>query len=337
LALKRRPILARHKHRMRYAIVTGASPSSIGFLAAKKLAAPDLGFKVILACRDEEKGKKAQRLIETEIPSSHALYMHLDLASFVSIQKFVDEVHKLDDEAIATTTGLSVLIDNAGIGWGKDTPFVETTDGLEEIVGVNHFGTFLLTQLLLEDLKRAEGQSRVVIVSSSLHDPNSGRGKKMEGCPVLALPNFPEGILQSKEGYDGCQAYKISKLCNLWYTYELQRRLNAAEASVKVNAVTPGFIPTTGLTRRSGWLGSFFLHYILDPWRYVGLGITRSPDDGAEALFQVATSNIASKGGQYFHLPLGSGSIEAIPSSDESMDPEKSKRLWELSVETCNL
>jgi NAD(P)-dependent dehydrogenase (short-subunit alcohol dehydrogenase family) len=322
---------------MKYAIVTGASPSSIGFLAAKKLASPDLGFKVILACRDERKGKEAQRLIETENPSNNALYMHLDLASFASIRKFVGEVHKLDDGAIAKKSGLSVLIDNAGIGWGKDTPFVETTDGLEEIVGVNHFGTFLLTQLLLDNLKRAEGQSRVVIVSSSLHDPNSKRGEKKDDSPVLALPDFPEGILQSKEGYNGFQAYRVSKLCNLWYTYELQRRLDAVGAAVKVNAVSPGFIPTTGLTRRSGWLGSFFLHYILDPWRYIGLGITRSPDDGAEALFQVATSDLASTGGQYFHLPSGTNSIEVIPSSEESMDPEKAKKLWELSVQTCNL
>lgn len=321
---------------MKYGIVTGASPSSIGFLTAKKLAA-NSDFKVILACRSEEKGKEAERLIQSELPSSQALYVSLDLASFDSIRKFVDDIHQLDDGAIAKQAGLSVLIDNAGIGWGKETPYIETAEGLEEIVGVNHFGTFLLTQLLLDDLKRAQGQSRVVIVSSSLHDPNSRKGKRNEGEPVLALPDFPEGILQSKDGYDGFQAYKVSKLCNLWYTYELQRRLDANGDSVKVNAVSPGFIPSTGLTRRSGWLGIVFLRYILDPLRYLGLGITRSPDEGAQAIFQAGTSGIASKGGQYFLLPSGKDTIEAIPSSDESMDQEKAKKLWDISIETCKL
>ncbi|KAG7347799.1 short chain dehydrogenase [Nitzschia inconspicua] len=323
---------------MKYAIVTGASPSSIGFLAAKKLAATSNDLKVILACRNEEKGQQAQRLIQTEYPSSRPLFMLLDLASFDSIRKFVDDVHTLDDGAIAKDCGLSILIDNAGIGWGKDTPYIETNDGLEEIVGVNHFGTFLLTQLLLEDLKRAEGQSRVVIVSSSLHDPNSWKDKKTESNePALVLPDFPEGIVQSKEGYDGFQAYKVSKLCNLWYAYELQRRLDQDRDSIKVNAVSPGFIPTTGLTRRSGWLGVFFLHYILDPLRYFGIGITRSPDEGAEALFQVCTSDIASKGGEYFQLPKGKDVIEAIPSSAESMDENKAKQLWNISIEKCKL
>ena len=321
---------------MKYAIVTGASPSSIGFLAAKSLASAEHGFKVILACRNEEKGKEAERLIAAENPSSQAVYMQLDLASFASIRTFVDNVHALDDGAIVKETGLSVLVDNAGIGWGKETPFVETKDGLEEIVGVNHFGTFLLTQLLLDDLKRSKEEARVVIVSSSLHDPNKWRGKESEETK-LALPDFPDGILQSKEGYDGFQAYKVSKLCNLWYTYELQRRLADAGASVKVNAISPGFIPTTGLTRRSGWLGVFFLHYVLDPLRYLGIGVTRSPEDGANVIVQASTSDVASKGGQYFELPKGMDTIEAIPSSDESMDEEKAKKLWEISEKTCKL
>jgi len=141
--------------------------------------------------------------------------------------------------------------------------------------------------------------------------------------------------LQTKDGYDGFQAYRTSKLCNIWFTYELQRRLE--KESVKVNAVSPGFIPTTGLTRRSGWLGVFFLHYILDPWRYIGLGITRSPEEGAEVIVQASTSEIASKGGQYFHLPKGKDKIEPISSSKESMDKEKATKLWEISLETCKL
>ena len=84
----------------KYAIVTGASPSSIGFLAAKKLASPEFGYKVILACRSSEKGRQAEDGIRSAHPSSEVVYIHLDLSSFASIRKFVDDVHALDDGAI---------------------------------------------------------------------------------------------------------------------------------------------------------------------------------------------------------------------------------------------
>jgi len=342
---------------MKYAIVTGASRCSIGFLAAKKLASPEFGYKVILACRNGDRGREAEGLIRAAHPSSEVVYIHLDLSSFDSIRKFADDVRALDDGAIVDTTkpesSLKLLVNNAGIGWGQSTPFVETPEGLEEIVGVNHFGTFLLTQLLLEDLKRAEGGSRVVIVSSGLHEKNDrmkGHKKKnenqAEGDPSekkLVLPNFPKDIFQLKEDYDGLQAYQTSKLCNVWYAYELQRRLDeeatdgTKKSPVRVNALCPGFIPATGLVRRAGNLGIFFLRYILDSFRYFGMGVTRSPEDGAEVIVQAGTSDVASKGGQYFKLPKGETTIIAIDSSEESMDETKAKELWNLSLKTCKL
>ena len=329
---------------MKYAIVTGASPSSLGFLAAEKLASPEFGYKVILACRSKEKGQKAEERIRSECPNSKVVYVNLDLSSFDSIRKFVDDVHALDDGAIVKESSLQLLVNNAGIGWGQETPFLETKDGLEEIVGVNHFGTFLLTQLLLEDLQRAEVGSRIVMVSSSLHemtDRVSKMGKVEEEDPIrkkLVLPDFPEGILPSKDNYDGLRAYQISKLCNVWYAYELQRRLDqGGNSSVRVNAMCPGFIPATGLTRRAGKFGEFFLKYILDGFRYFGMGPTRSPEDGAETMVQTGTSELASVGGQYFSLPKGKTEITAIASSEESMDEEKAKALWELSMKTCKL
>ena len=373
-------VTSKDKHRrnpnsiasMKYAIVTGASPSSIGFLAAKKLASPEFGYKVILACRSSDKGREAETLIRSSYPSCcEVVYIHLDLASFDSIRKFVDDVHALDDGAIGDTnrpdSSLEILVNNAGVGWGSNTPFLKTSDGLEEIVGVNHFGTFLLTNLLLDDLKRSEGGSRIVTVSSSLHEWNERPSKTGDegandednqedpGTRKLLLPDFPRGIFQSNDGYDGGKAYRVSKLCNLWFSYELQRRLDEEAAtesaspggsestalptksSVRVNAVSPGFIPSTGLARRAGVVGIFFLRFVLDPLRYIGWGVTRSPGEGAETIVQAGTADIASKGGEYFMLPKNESTIVAIASSDESLDVTKAKDLWDLSLETCKL
>jgi protochlorophyllide reductase len=316
---------------VKYAVVTGASPSSIGFLAAKKLAGDPHNFKVILACRSSAKGQAAQEAILEEYPDGQAVFLPLDLASRASIREFVKQLRALDDGAVEKQ-GLSLLVNNAGVGWGKDTPFIKTEDGLEEIVGVNHFGTFYLTYLLLDDMKRATGEARIVVVTSSLHDPNaSSRSDEKK----LHLPDFPSGLLQTEEGYDGAKAYRVSKLCNIWFTYELQRRLKAESSSIKVNTVSPGFIPTTGLIRRSGWLGTFFLRYVLDPWRHFGMGITRSPEEGAEVIVQTSFSVLAAEGGKYFNLPKGSEQIEAIESSDESYDEAKAKELWEISMKEC--
>ena len=356
----------------KYAIVTGASPSSIGFVAAKKLAASEQGgYTVILACRNAQKGQAAEALIRAEHPNAAvAVYLHLDLASFASIHQFVKEVHELDDGALLDPnrpdSSLCILINNAGLGFGRNdtlAPYHETTEGLEEIVGVNHFGTFLLTQLLEPSLKLASGGGRTVVVSSSLHQKQMMGEKKIPSDPTTSdenkeetqdnddgddeslLPNFPDGIFVSKENYNGGRmAYKISKLCNLWFTYELQRRLvfeaekivGGTSNVVRVTAISPGFIPSTGLTRRSGLFGSFFLNYVLDPFRYLGLGITRSPEDGAETIVQAACCG--QHGGQYFTLPKGTNTcIVPTLSSKESMDATKAKQLWELSLQTCKL
>jgi NAD(P)-dependent dehydrogenase (short-subunit alcohol dehydrogenase family) len=318
----------------RYAVVTGCSKSSIGFLAAKTLAAQPHNFKVILGCRDEEKGKEAEEAILAEHPESKAIFMKLDLASFASIREFVTKLREMDNGVIAEQ-GLDLLVNNAGVAWGAKT-LRTTEDGLEEIVGVNHFGHFLLTNLLLEDLKRAE-KARVVVLGSSLHDPNAQKKEGQEDQTLL--PSFPEGILQKEENYDGMKAYGVSKLCNIWFAYELQRRLGDS-TSVVVNVISPGFIPATGLGRHAtGILGRLVIDFVVEPLRYFGLlpSFVRSQDDGAKAIVEAAVGNIASKGGQYLCLPQGKEELEPLKSSIESYSEDKAKELWELSVKTCKL
>ncbi len=316
---------------IKYAIVTGCSKSSIGFLSSKILASKPYDFTVILGCRNEQKGKEAEEEIKKQVPGSNVIYKNLDLASFESIHKFVDEVNDLEN---FKTAGLSLLVNNAGVGWGSNTPYLKTKNDLEEIVGVNHFGHFLLTNLLLPNLKQPES-ARVVIVSSSLHDLEARKKQKDDdnNGPKMLLPNFPQNILvKDAANYDGALAYRISKLCNVWFGYELQRRLNNENNNnkIKVISLTPGFIPTTGLTRRSGFFGIFFLHYII-PW----FGITRTPDDGALSIVLASVDNDL-KGGEYIHLAKGSSKIEVIKSSVESYDENKAKELWDMSDRIVN-
>jgi NAD(P)-dependent dehydrogenase (short-subunit alcohol dehydrogenase family) len=318
---------------IRYAVVTGCSRSSLGFLSAKTLAAQPHNFKVILACRDEQKGKEAEEAILAEHPESQAIFMQLDLASFASIREFVTDLREMDNGAISKH-GLDLLVNNAGVAWGSKT-LRTTEDGLEEIVGVNHFGHFLLTNLLLEDLKRAE-KARVVVLGSSLHDLNARKKEGQEDQTLL--PSFPEGILQKEGNYDGMKAYRVSKLCNIWFAYELQRRLGDS-TNVVVNAVSPGFIPATGLGRHTGFLGRLVIDFIVEPLRYFGLlpSFVRSQDDGANTIVEACVGNIASKGGHYLCLPQGKEELERLKSSIESYEQDKAKEMWELSVKTCKL
>jgi NAD(P)-dependent dehydrogenase (short-subunit alcohol dehydrogenase family) len=318
---------------LRYAVVTGCSKSSIGFLAAKALAGPPHNFRVVLACRNERSGNEAEAAIRSEHPDSKAIYIHLDLSSFASIRYFVSKLGELDNGSIQTQ-GLSILVNNAGVGWNSNTPYIETEEGIEEIVGVNHFGHFLLTNLLLEYVKKAE-KARIVILSSTLHDPN---GRKKDGQEdQLLLPSFPEGIIPKADNFDGAHAYRVSKLCNVWFAYELHRRLE--DSHVVVNALSPGFIPTTGLSRRYGPLAWFAAHWIVEPMRFFGLiGFVRSQDEGAKAVVEACVGiGVASKGGQYLCLPIGKNELELKKSSIESYDETKAREAWNISHELCKL
>jgi NAD(P)-dependent dehydrogenase (short-subunit alcohol dehydrogenase family) len=314
--------------RPRYAIVTGCSITSIGFLAAQKLSKT---HRVILACRRDAAGTQALNAMPKEDGRQPAVYCQLDLASFASIRSFADHVlHQVDDGAIGRD-GLDCLVCNAGVAWGGGSSYQTTEDGLEEIVGVNHVGHFLLTYLLLDSLQKKAKDARVVVVSSSLHDT---------GPEKLLLPDFPNGIFvkepeqknTTNEAFDGKHAYRVSKLCNIWFAYELHRRYGLV-----ANAISPGFIPLTGLFRHAPAPAQFFLRYILDPLRYVGIGPTASPEHGAETIVQAVLNDVAATGGEYFRLEQQQGTIQAIPSSVESYDQAKASQLWDMTMEICHL
>ena len=202
----------------RIAVVTGAN-SGIGFEAAAVLARR--GAHTVLACRDAGKAEDAVARLSAAVPEASVSMVRLDLASLESVRAAADQI-------LASHDRIDLLINNAGLMW---PPYGKTTDGFELQFGTNHLGHFALTGLVLEAMLPVHG-SRVVTVSSSGH--RTGR------------INFAD--LQSERHYGRMAAYAQSKLANLMFTYELQRRMHAAGAPTAALAAHPG-VAFTELTR----------------------------------------------------------------------------------------
>lgn len=190
-------------------IVTGAN-SGIGYQTAKELARR--GAKVILACRDDIKGERAEKSIKKKTNNNNVRYEHLDLSSFESIRKFVENFMKSEAK-------LDVLINNAGAS-GMSTN--KTSDGIVKDMQVNYLGPFLLTVLLVPLLKKS-APSRIINVSSYLHRFGTIDNLN-ESCNFLKL-------------------YSNSSLCNVLFSNELARKLK--DTGVVVNSLNPGPVNTS--------------------------------------------------------------------------------------------
>jgi retinol dehydrogenase 12 len=288
----------------RVAMITGGN-SGIGFATANKLAAR--GFHVILASRNQQASSQAIAQIRMENPNASVESIPLDLASFASVRQCA---------AAFQSKGypLHVLINNAGGSVpGKQASF--TVDGFERTLGTNHLGHFLLTNLLIEDLKRS-APARVITVSSQLHIPGYGGGPP---------PDFDYDNLKGEKYYNPQVFYRNSKLANMWFTYELQRRL--AGSGVTSNAVCPGFVPEAIGERRKAPLERFFYKQIM-----ARMPFARSIEQAsASYLFTATDPSLEGVGGKF----IVDGKERR--SSDESYDEQKAKRLWELSSALCGI
>src|SRR5579885_1338273 len=186
----------------RTAIVTGAN-SGIGYEAARVLAGRHAD--VILACRSLDKARAAAAQIRSDSPDASVEAMELDLASLGSVRSFAEAFHQ-------RRRRLDLLCNNAGV---MALPYRRTADGFEMQLGTNHLGHFALTGLLLDLLLAAPG-ARVVTVSSGMHHIGS-----------IRFDN-----LQWERGYQKWLAYGRSKLANLLFAFELQRKADQAGAGI---------------------------------------------------------------------------------------------------------
>ena len=287
--------------RGRTAVITGAN-TGLGFETARVLAAR--GAQVVLACRDLGQAKEAAVRILSGSPAAaevvpadlHAV--RLDLASLASVREAAEEI-------AAAYGPVDLLINNAGV---MMTPFRRTADGFELQLGVNHLGHFALTGLLLGRMLGRE-RSRVVTVSSNAH--KSGR------------IDFDD--LQSQRRYRRMAAYYQSKLANLMFTYELQRRLAAAQAQTQAFAAHPGKARTKLIRYLPAWMR----------WEdlVIEQPLGQSAAMGALATLRAA-ADPAACGGEYYG-PGGRGELRGHPrlvaASERARDVEAQQRLWQES------
>jgi retinol dehydrogenase 12 len=288
----------------RVAMITGGN-SGIGFATVTKLATQ--GFHIILASRNQQASAQAIARICQLNPNASVESMPLDLASFASVRQCA---------AVFQAKGypLHLLINNAGGSIpGKQASF--SPDGFEMTFATNHLGHFLLTNLLLGNLKQS-APARVITVSSQLHVQGYGFGPG---------PDFDYDNLKGEKYYDSRVFYKNSKLANMWFTYELQRRLSGT--GVTSNAVCPGFVPEAIADRQKNPVERFLYKQIL-----ARMPFARSLDQASASYLVAAVDpRFEGMGGKF----IVDGKI--IPSSDESYDEQKAQRLWEMSLSWCGL
>ena len=274
----------------RLAVVTGAN-TGLGFETAQALATR--GASVVLAVRNVEKGKKAAARIAAAAPGATVTVQELDLSSLDSVRAAAAELR-------AGHPRIDLLICNAGVMY---PPKQVTRDGFELQFGTNHLGHFALTGLLLEQMLPVPG-SRVVTVSSVGHRIRAGI-------------NFDD--LQWERSYSRVRAYGQSKLANLLFTYELQRRLSGSGTTIAV-AAHPGFAATE-LMRHSPMAA------VVTPL------FSQNAAMGALSVLRAATDP-GVLGGQYYG-PGGFLGLRGYPklaaSSRRSHDAAVQRRLWAVS------
>jgi protochlorophyllide reductase len=247
------------------------------------------GADVIVASRNVDTGRTFR-------------FVRLDLASLASVREAAETIR-------ASSPRIDLLINNAGV---MTVPFELTADGFERTFATNHLGHFALTGLLLDRLVATPG-SRVVTVSSLAH---RRAGTDLDG-------------IETGRDYDSGAAYDRSKLANLLFAFELQRRLQAAGAETTSVAAHPGQVRTE-LWRTSSWFERALLSPALRPLTF---WFAQNARDGALPTLRAAVDP-AARGGDYYG-PSGwfeaTGSPVAVEASPSAHDQDAARRLWQLS------
>jgi light-dependent protochlorophyllide reductase len=296
-------------------IITGAN-SGLGFACAKAIAKANKGWHIVIACRDVQKGDEAKQKLVSETGNTEISVLALDLASLQAVRDFVDQFRRLN------VPPLRGLINNAGIQVMQGLAY--TKDGYELTFGTNHLGHFLLTNLLIDQLKTP---ARIVVVSSGTHDPDTIEGRFNKpvflGASQLANP-------KNEKEMAGIQRYSTSKLANLFFAYELARKLKAK--LVTVNAFDPAAVPETNLLRsvENPTLRSL-VRASLSAFKWIGV-VTSTVDASGSAMARLLLDEkLENVTGKYFQVN------QEKRSSTASYDESVAAQLWRDSAVLTSL
>ena len=283
---------------MRTIIITGAN-SGLGFETAKKIA-KDKNYQVVLACRNMEKAERAKEEIIKETGNENILFMELDTSSLDSVRRFVDDFKKFDTKVYG-------LINNAGISpMGHDGLSV---DGVEIVMATNYLGHFLLTNLLLPYM---EENAKILNITSDMHNPPG----EMEW-------KNPEELFHPTE--NDRRKYSYSKLCSIYFTYELDERLRKENSHILVNAFNPGMMNTNFSGGHNSKARTAMVKLTM-PDRLGDL------DKSSTALSELMIHDEFQDTGKYYDR-----STNFINSSDLSYNLENRKDLWNASASITGL
>ncbi|WNY25211.1 SDR family NAD(P)-dependent oxidoreductase [Methanolapillus millepedarum] len=286
---------------MNTVVITGAN-SGLGYECAKNILMSGGEYHIVMACRDSEKARVAQTALvnETGADSKNIHVMELDLSSLQSVRDFSKEF------MARSLPPLYAVVCNAGIAGTRSG---KTVDGYELVFGTNHLGHFLLTNLLLPSFTE---KGRIAVVSSDMHNPPGGIS--YPGANVLADPEADIG-----------NRYPLSKLCNLYFTYALSRKLADLKKPITVNALNPGLMPETNLS--AGYKGRFTKEYLESVKDMMG-----SLSESSKALAAMVTE-------PYFGTVTAKYNDRGrvVPSSELSYNIENQNDLWETSVRLTGL
>lgn len=290
----------------RSVVITGAS-AGLGLECARAVLADDPTWHLVLAVRDPARGMAA---VDALGAPHRCTVLPCDLASLRSVDEFVDALTRAD------LPPLHALVCNAGL---QVVDVSQTTaDGVEMTFGVNHLGHFALVTSLLDELA---APARIVIVSSGTHDPTKFTGGMPHplytSAEELARPGDPDDK-------DGRRRYTTSKLCNMLFAYELDRRLYAGARGVTVTAFDPGLMPGSGLAREYSHVQKLLWRYAFPTLRILP-NVNSIATSGRRLAALVHDARYEGVTGTYYE------GKRPIRSSADSYDTAKAHDLWTTS------
>lgn len=313
-------------------VITGGN-SGLGYACARTLLAAAPPWHVVIACRDPGRARAAvESLREAAKPAAEIETMALDLASLASVRTFSAAL--ADRLRVGDLPPLRGLVCNAAMQGAKTF----TPDGFESTFGVNHLGHYLLVNLLLPSLTEP---ARIAVVASGVHDPVQLEAVPMSTVPPpawntaaeLAKGHLGPAAAKDDEEADRGRRYSTSKLANIYFTYELAKRL---PKGITVNAFDPGLMPGTGLAREYSapmrWMWNVVMPKMLPLMRLLLTKNIHTADASGAALARLVTDpGLATTNGKYFE------GLHEIRSSVDSYDDTRAADLWRDSASLTEL